>query len=166
LKAVLLQELNDTDEREHAARVGRPPVLGYPRNKLWDTGRHGWPACGAGWRNDRATNRDLKKKGSKRGKVRTREPPFARKPLNCARVQPGQTEVRALNSPFRIEEDVARFQTAVQQPEAVGEPKTKRNSCKPLSPSLSASTTPAEEKNGLRKTLTREFETFPLISAL
>jgi hypothetical protein len=45
------------------------------------------------------------------------------------RFQPDRIEVRNLNSLIRIEEDVARLQITVQQPEAVRKPKTKRNSC-------------------------------------
>jgi hypothetical protein len=53
---------------------------------------------------------------------------LARERLNCGRVQPGRTEARDLCSPIRIEEDVARFERAVQQREAVGKPERKRNS--------------------------------------
>jgi hypothetical protein len=41
---------------------------------------------------------------------------------------PHRTEVRHLDSPSAVEEDIARLPTAVQQSEAVRKPKRHRNS--------------------------------------
>jgi hypothetical protein len=85
-----------------------------------------------------AINRELKKKGRKRGNLRRRRPLFAQKGFHFANFQPDRTEVRDLKWPVSIEKDIAHLHRAMQHSKAQAQfPQL-------LSLSLSTSTTQAD----------------------